>query len=87
MPYFIQLLGEYVIDIIDVIAKHIHLINREITNKFIEGNLNFFELTKKRVISYWNAYYRDLYPNFEDYIGYQVLMKIDKFRPIDESCG
>jgi hypothetical protein len=71
-PYVIQLLGEYVIEIV-----------RPIHERFLEGiepkYVDFFRENAKycdlecRAISYWNEYYRSRFPSYKDYPGVKAL--------------
>ena len=65
IPYTIRLLGEYVVEIIEDLQKHIFSENIEKYVKFIRENPAYWIKTKHRVTSYWNAYYR--YPQYPDY--------------------
>lgn len=85
IPFSIQLLGEYVIEILEVLAEHTGL-NTDRYIKFINDNQNFWNISKSRVISYWNEYYRrPQYPNYlppkyaglQDYIGQKIVNKLN----------
>ncbi len=82
VPFTFQLLGEYVIEILFVLDKHIN--DKTITNylKLINDNDKYWHQTKSRIISYWNVYYRrphyhsslpSKYKNRKDYIGQQII--------------
>jgi hypothetical protein len=59
VPFVVQLLGEYVIEIGDFIASHsASLIAMDSYRKFYADNPEFIYLTRQRAISYWNCYYR-----------------------------
>lgn len=70
-PFVVQLLGEYVIEIISVIDEHLQSLDASLYAQFLEANQDFLALTGKRVISYWNCYYRSV--RKEDYAGFRVL--------------
>lgn len=80
VPFVFQLLGEYVIEILFVLDKHIN--NETIDNylRFISENKKYWQQTESRVGSYWNEYYRTLprYKKFSDYIGKQIIDRINK---------
>ncbi len=57
IPFSIQLLWEYVIEIIEVLEKHIDT-NIENYHAFYKENPKNFNLINSRMISYWNEYYR-----------------------------
>lgn len=81
VPFAFQLLGEYVIEILEVLQMHINP-NIDIYAKFINENPKYWRLTESRMISYWNEYYRKpIYPNYslpkysarKDYIGQRIV--------------
>lgn len=70
-PFVIQLLGEYVIEIICVIDEHLRSLDASLYRQFLEANQDFLALTERRVVSYWDCYYRSV--RREDYAGFRVL--------------
>ncbi len=65
IPYILQLLGEYVIEIIEVIYQHREEINHDNLIIYILENPEHYEKTKQRVYSYWDCYYRMAYPKYK----------------------
>lgn len=55
-PFTFQLLGEYVMDILEVLNRHIN--EKTIDNyvKFAKENKKYWQQTESRMISYWNQY-------------------------------
>ena len=80
-PFVVQLLGEYVIEIIRVIENNLAVLDKPLYGRFLAANPEFWTLTQRRVVSYWNCYYRshrkDTYP------GFRVL---DFFRRLQETA-
>ena|ERR1700748_2998467 len=79
IPYIFQLLGEYVIEILFVLDKHVN--DQTIGNytKFIAENKRYWQQTESRMISYWNEHYRrPKYRNLNGYIGKQIVDKLKK---------
>lgn len=76
IPYTFQLLGEYVIEILEVLDKHIN--DKTISNyvRFINENPKYWQQTESRMISYWNEYYRRQFPKLKDFIGKQIVDRI-----------
>jgi hypothetical protein len=72
-PFVLQLLGEYVLEIILVIANEIAALRSDPYTAFVAGNPGFLELTRRRIISYWDCYYRRQFPTFRHYPGFQVF--------------
>ncbi len=79
LAYKLQLLGEYVIEILFELDKHITDENIHQYKQLTLNNRKYWEQTKSRMVSYWNEYYR--YPEYKklkDYIGYKIMKRIDK---------
>jgi hypothetical protein len=85
IPYTIQLLGEYVMEILEVLDRHIN--GKTIDNyiHFINENKKYWQQTESRMISYWNEYYRrPMYPKYQqpkyatrqEYIGQTIINKL-----------
>jgi hypothetical protein len=75
-PFVFQLLGEYVIEILEVLDKQI---NNTILDNFIQFKLDnpkYFEQTESRMISYWNEYYRRDNPKLNRYVGRLIFDKV-----------
>jgi hypothetical protein len=79
-PFVVQLVGEYLIEIIRVIEENLAALDKSLYRSFLRLNPEFWALTQRRVVSYWDCYYRshrkDTYP------GFRVL---DFFRRVQES--
>jgi len=79
VPYVVQLIGEYVVEIIKVIAAALPQLTvpgssqRALYGRFAAGNPAFIDLTAARVASYWNAYYRGWYRSPADYPGRPLI--------------
>ncbi len=71
-PFVLQLIGEYVIEIIEAISQNASSLPIKTYNEFIKENPSFAYLLKQRIVSYWDCYYRFQYPHFKDYVGYQI---------------
>jgi hypothetical protein len=78
IPFTIQLLGEYVYEILEVLDKHVS--DKTINNyeRFTKENPKYWEQTKSRMISYWNKYYRRKFSKLEDYLGWQIADRIKR---------
>ena len=68
-PFVVQLLGEYVLEIVQLLAAHLDDLKAEPYKQFIVENPGFLSLTKQRMISYWDCYYRRQYPRPADKPG------------------
>jgi hypothetical protein len=74
-PFIVQLVGEYVLEIVVTIQQALSELDqpgtpvRETYGRFLAQNPSFFALTRQRVVSYWDCYYRNqcaknAYPGF-----------------------
>lgn len=57
-PFVVQLLGEYVIEIIQLIERNLGSLDVNLYAQFLKSNPEFLALTEQRVMSYWDCYYR-----------------------------
>ncbi len=80
-PFAIQLLGEYVIEILEVLWTRRDLLRSEQCVTFLNDNPKFVALTKKRIVSYWNCYFRLLSPRLVDYIGFRIADELGLWSP------
>jgi hypothetical protein len=66
VPFVVQLIGEYVIEIVEDIHRGLDLRPGSETaaryGQFVADNALFFDLTAQRATSYWNCYHRFRYP-------------------------
>jgi hypothetical protein len=78
IPYLIQLLGEYIYEILPVIDKSINENTLVFYTEFINENPKYWQQTESRMISYWNEYYRHRFPDLKKYLGYKIINRIKK---------
>lgn len=79
IPFTLQLLGEYVLEILEVLDKHINDKNICSYQRFAKENPKYWQKTENRMISYWNEYYRrPKFPILKNYIGHQMVNRIKK---------
>ena len=72
VPFILRLLGEYVVEILEVLQEHRDVMRGELYSEFTEQNPDFVALTKQRIVSYWDLYYRERFPKFTKYPGFIV---------------
>lgn len=75
-PYIIALIGEYVLEIILDTSEAMTAENIQKLLPFVMENRPYWNLTKQRVMSYWNEYYRWKHTRSE-YVGIQLVQQID----------
>jgi hypothetical protein len=71
IPFIIQLLGEYVIEIGCRINKNIANIDRQLYKLFAAANPEYIRLCQAQILTYWSYYYPQV--RFVDYPGFRVL--------------
>lgn len=75
-PYTFQLLGEYVVEILDVFDQQLDDIRLESYKKFAIENATYYQLTECRMVSYWNEYHRHKFPKLNTYVGRYLFDQI-----------
>ncbi len=71
VPFVVQLVGEYILEILVVIYQSLPSLDKASYKEFLQANPAYLDLTERRVISYWDCYYRDI--KREDYVGFKIL--------------
>jgi hypothetical protein len=74
--FSIQLLGEYVVEIGQLIENRMNAQDTQVYKEFALSNSSFVKLTKQRIVSYWDCYYRSRFRSIEDYPNYRVFKRI-----------
>ncbi|HMS21617.1 hypothetical protein [uncultured Sphingorhabdus sp.] len=80
-PFIVGLLGEYVIEILHDINAALPNFDPEVVRSFIIENPAYYRLTKDRIASYWNCYYRQTVTR-RQYVGFQVARAFDQMAKI-----
>lgn len=79
IPVVVQLVGEYVLEILVVICDELRDLatpgtrGHHVYGQFIVDNPAFFARTQRRVVSYWSCYHRGNYASFRGYPGCTLL--------------
>jgi hypothetical protein len=71
--FVVQLIGEYVIEIIQLIERHAELLARPAYQRFVFENPEFMKLTRSRATSYWDCYFRNRWVKEASYPGHRLL--------------
>ena len=79
-PFVIQLIGEYVIEIIWLLSSRREALKHEHYFRFIQGCSELADLTCRRIVSYWECYFRHMTRHFSDHIAYQLAADIGLWR-------
>ncbi len=76
VPFVVQLLGEYVLEVAEAIAAHRDRLAEPPYQAFVLENPAFVELTRQRMRSYWNCYYRRRFPRLESYAPFRLVREL-----------
>jgi hypothetical protein len=77
IPFVVQLVGEYVVEILDQVEGSFGLIDLAVVGGFVRDNPAFLQLTRQRVVSYWDCYYRRRFRR-EDYVGFRLIERFQE---------
>jgi hypothetical protein len=72
-PFIVQLVGEYVVEIVKMIFDHVDRLKTPEFRRFVEENQPLLARTRQRATSYWDCYYRGQWLRRGDYPGLRVL--------------
>jgi hypothetical protein len=72
IPYVLWLIGEYVKEICEVIAKYARAMDSAMVQEFGHDNPEFIRRLRRQVISYWSFYWRGAM-RLPDYPGFVAL--------------
>jgi hypothetical protein len=71
VPFVVQLTGEYVIEILQVVYDNLARLDVAAYARFLRDNPAFHAKTEKRIISYWDCYYRNI--DRREYVGFKLM--------------
>ncbi|MCX2863918.1 hypothetical protein OOZ63_18995 [Paucibacter sp. PLA-PC-4] len=77
LPFVLAPLGEYVIEIIELIESALPSLDASGCAEFVRANPAFMATLRRRVISYWDCYFRRAYPMICQYPAYRALMTLE----------
>ena len=83
-PFIVALIGEYIVEILDDIAAALTPEDALTLGAFIIENQGYWNRTKRRVMSYWDVYYRSprssetryAYKR-DEYIGFKLIDRLE----------
>ena len=75
VPFIIRLVGEYVVEIIEQIDQAFDGMSHHDIGRFVSSNSNFVQLTRARVTSYWDCYFRRT-PRAQ-HVGFRLMDRIE----------
>ncbi|HNY32999.1 MAG TPA: hypothetical protein PKO15_19130 [Fibrobacteria bacterium] len=80
VPFVVQLLGEYVLEILHVLKERLRPDDETLFAEFLQENPRFWSLTGSRIGSYWNCYFRHPYPDFHKSPGHELFATLEGWR-------
>jgi len=87
VPFVLQLIGEYVVEIISAIETRLSDDQAPLFTQFACENAEFIRLTQQRLTSYWNCYYRYQWSRLADYPGMRVMKQLENWSTLEEARG
>ena len=83
-PFIVALIGEYIVEILDDIYTALTPRDAQMVAAFIVQNEAYWSTTKRRVISYWDVYYRwrrssrtrHSYRR-DEYVGFKLIDRLE----------
>jgi hypothetical protein len=78
IPFVIQLIGEYVYELLPIIDKKVNENTLDFYAEFRDENPKYWQQTESRMVSYWNEYYRNKFPKLKEYLGFEIVNRIKK---------
>lgn len=87
VPFVMQLVGEYVLQILQLIERALPDLNAALYGDFLNANAAHYATIRRRVTSYWDVYYRSQYPKWEEYSGYRVLAEFNRLASTLSYCS
>jgi hypothetical protein len=78
IPYKFHLLGEYVIEILEDLQKHITTNTIDNFVKFVYENGKYFAVVESKMANFWNVHYRWKSQTLKNYIGRKNIDLIKK---------
>ena len=80
IPFIIQLIGEYVLEILEFIWENFNSLNSKNIIYFISENEIYWFKTKQRISSYWDCNYSHI--SKKDYVGFKLIKRIEEISVI-----
>lgn len=78
-PFVVLLIGEYVVEIVLDIQASLPSLDREIYSNFVRENRGIMRTIRSKAVSYWDAYYRNRFPDRAAYPGLVVLRQLEEW--------
>lgn len=82
-PFVVQLVGEYVLEIVEVIKANLPALAPDTYAGFVAANRAFMALTRQRATSYWDCYFRRSFPNRAGLASLEILDHLESLATRD----
>ena len=79
IPFIALLIGDYVVEIVNDIARNLSKLDRGAWADFVRENRPAMRLIRSRTASYWDRHYRTAYPHRQDYPGLVLLKHLESW--------
>jgi hypothetical protein len=83
-PFIVALIGEYIVEILEDVSDALTPDLERTLGTFILENGAFWATTKRRIASYWNAYYRSSWASElrrayrrDEYVGFKLTDRLE----------
>jgi len=86
-PFVVQLLGEYVLEVHRVIVSNVNHLDQPSYVRFVAENPTFMQLTRQRVVSYWDCYFRSAAPKLQSHEAFRVLAGLESGQVRSQAGG
>jgi len=77
IPFIVLLTGDYVVEVVTEILPALPKLDRPSYSNFVLQNRPAMRVLRSKATSYWNAYYRQTYPNPRTYPGLVALHELE----------
>ena len=78
-PFVVPLIGEYVVEIVEDIRRDLPSLDQAIYSNFVRENRSVMRTIRSRAVSYWDAYYRESYPDRATYPAFVALRQLEEW--------
>lgn len=73
IPFLVQLLGEFVVEIHQRISQEITSQQKNWIQEFLQENPKYAQTIRSKVASYWDCYYKWEYVKLKDYPAFKLI--------------
>jgi len=78
-PFVVLLIGDYVVEIVEDIQSSLPSLDQDIYKDFVRENRDVMRTLRSKAVSYWDAHYRDQFPDRAAYPSLVVLRQLEEW--------